>query len=65
LEHKAKAVLLGGASKLRAVYQLMLARESGDWKGTTDQARKLGLGESVVAVDYWQAMQWVRQLNAV
>lgn len=65
LEHETKAVLLGGASKLRPVYQLMLARESGDWKGTTDQAQKLGLSESEVAEDYWQAMQWVRQLNAV
>jgi EAL and modified HD-GYP domain-containing signal transduction protein len=65
VDHETKAVLLGGASKLRPVYQLMLARESGDWQGTADNAQKLGLSESEVAEAYWQAMQWVRQLAAV
>jgi EAL and modified HD-GYP domain-containing signal transduction protein len=60
-----KAVLLGGASRLRPLYQLMLARESGDWQGTTEHAKKLGLTDSEVAEAYWQAMQWVRQLNSV
>lgn len=64
LEHETKAVLLGGASKLQPVYQLMLARESGDWKGTAEHAQRLGLSDSDVAEAYWQAMQWVRQLNA-
>jgi len=64
LEHETKAVLLGGASKLRPLYQLMLARESGDWKGTADHANQLGLSESDVAQAYWQAMQWARQVNA-
>jgi c-di-GMP-related signal transduction protein len=65
VDHETKAVLLGGASKLRPMYQLMLARESGDWQGTTEQAQKLGLADSDVAEAYWQAMQWVRQLSAV
>ncbi len=60
-----KAVLLGGPSRLRPLYELMLARESGDWQGTTRQAKKLGLIESEVAEAYWHAMQWVRQLNSV
>ena len=65
VDHETKAVLLGGASKLRPMYQLMLALESGDWQGTTEQAQKLGLSDSDVAEAYWQAMQWVRQLNCV
>jgi c-di-GMP-related signal transduction protein len=64
LDYETKAILLGGDSKLRPVYQLMLARESGDWKSTADCARQLGLNESEVAEAYWQAMQWVRQINA-
>jgi len=60
-----KAVLLGGSSRLRPLYELMLARESGDWQGTAEHAKKLGLTESEVAQAYWHAMQWVRQLNSV
>ena len=65
IDHETKAVLLGGASKLRPIYQLMLARECGDWQGTAVQSEALGLNESDVAAAYWQAMQWVRQLNSV
>jgi c-di-GMP-related signal transduction protein len=65
VDHETKAVLLGGASKLRPIYQLMLARECGDWQGTAEHAQKLGLSESEVAEEYWQAMQWVRQLSSV
>jgi EAL and modified HD-GYP domain-containing signal transduction protein len=64
LDYETKAILLGGESKLRPLYQLMLSRESGDWKGTAQHARQLGLSESEVAEAYWQAMQWVRQINA-
>jgi c-di-GMP-related signal transduction protein len=65
VDHETKAVLLGGGGKLQPIYQLMLARESGDWQGTAEHAQKLGLGESEIAEAYWQAMQWVRQLTSV
>ena len=65
VDRETRAVLMGGASSLRPVYQLMLARESGDWKGTSDSSECLGLSESEVASAYWQAMQWVRHLNSV
>src|SRR5437764_11472174 len=32
LDQETKAVLLGGVGRLRPVYQLMLARESGEWE---------------------------------
>ena len=65
VDYETKAVLLGGASTLRPLYQLMLARECGDWQGTNDQAERLGLDESQVAAAYWEAVQWVRQVNSV
>jgi len=64
LDHETKAVLLGAPSKLRPLYDLMLARESGDWKATADCSHKLGLSESEVAQAFWQAMQWARQVSA-
>ena len=65
LEHETKAVLMGSPSKLTPVYHLMLAREAGDWEGTAERSRELGLSESEIAESYWQAMQWVRDVNAV
>ncbi len=34
VDHATKAVLLGATSQLRPLYDLMLARESGDWAAT-------------------------------
>jgi c-di-GMP-related signal transduction protein len=63
LDQETKAVLLGGTSYLRPLYQLMLAQESGDWQNTSELAKSLKLAESEVAEAYWQAMQWARQMN--
>src|SRR6266567_1611630 len=65
LDHETKAVLLGATSQLRPLYDLMLARESGDWTATGTCARQLGLSESEVAEAYWQAMQWTKQISSV
>jgi c-di-GMP-related signal transduction protein len=64
LDQETKAVLLGGASRLRPLYQLMLARESGEWQNTGELSHQLRLSESEVAEAYWQAMQWARIVNA-
>jgi len=64
LDQGTKAVLSGAASPLRPLYQLMLARESGEWQDTTHLTRTMRLSESEVAEVYWQAMQWARQVNA-
>jgi c-di-GMP-related signal transduction protein len=63
VDQETKSVLSGSASPLRPLYQLMLARESGEWDVMTALTRQLGLNESEVAEAYWQAMQWARQLN--
>lgn len=64
LDQETKSVLLGGASRLRPIYQLMLAQESGEWRITAQLAHELQLTESNVAEAYWQAMQWAREMTS-
>jgi EAL and modified HD-GYP domain-containing signal transduction protein len=64
IDQESKSVLLGGASRLRPFYQLMLAQESGEWKTASKLAAQLHLAESEVAECYWQAMQWARQVSS-
>jgi c-di-GMP-related signal transduction protein len=64
VDHPTKDALLGGTGRLRPIYQLMLARESGQWQDSAQFAQQLHLSESEVAEAYWQAMQWARQVSA-
>jgi EAL and modified HD-GYP domain-containing signal transduction protein len=64
IDQETKAVLLGGASRLRPFYQLMLAQESGEWQTAADLTAQLHLQESDVADCHWQAMEWARQVNS-
>jgi EAL and modified HD-GYP domain-containing signal transduction protein len=63
IDQETKAVLLGGASRLRPLYQLMLARECGEWQSSAELSRLLHLSESEVAGAYWDAMQWAKQVS--
>jgi c-di-GMP-related signal transduction protein len=64
IDQETKSALLGGASRLRPFYQLMLAQESGEWKTAAELISQLHLNESDVAECYWQAMQWARQVSS-
>jgi c-di-GMP-related signal transduction protein len=64
LDHETKAVLLGQASVLRPVYQLMLAHESGEWEAVGQLCESLHLESEEVAGFYWQAQQWAREVSA-
>jgi len=64
LDQEVKAVLLGGNSRLRPFYRLMLAQESGEWKEAEELAKQLDLGETEAADKYWEAVQWARQVTA-
>ena len=64
LDHEAKAVLLGQASTLRPVYQLMLAHESGEWEPASQLSQQLGLDSDEIGGFYWQAQQWAREVTA-
>lgn len=64
IDQETKAALLGGASRLRVFYQLMLAQESGEWKTAADLTTQLHLTEKDVAQAHWQAMQWAREVSS-
>ena len=64
VDHETKAVLLGASSKLRPLYDLMIARECGDWATIKSCSTQLRINESDVAKAYWDAMQWARQIRA-
>jgi EAL and modified HD-GYP domain-containing signal transduction protein len=61
VDQETKEVLLGRDGRLRPLYQLMLAQESGDWQTSAELARSLHLSECDIAEIYWQAMQWARR----
>ena len=63
LDQETNAVLLGGASRLRPLYQLMLAQESGEWPAAAELASHLHLDENEVAECYWEAMRWAREVS--
>ena len=62
LTQDCRAVLLGGESRLRPIYQVMLAQESGDWKNLSALTAEYGLDEISLAKDHWNAMQWAQEL---
>jgi c-di-GMP-related signal transduction protein len=64
IDQETKALLLGGTGRLRPLYQLMLARESGDWQNAAELSKSLHLSDGEVAEAYWSAMQWARQVSA-
>ncbi len=64
LDQETRAVLLGGAGHLRPLYQLMLARESGEWEQAVKLADALQVSEAEVAEAYWQAMHWARDVSS-
>ncbi len=64
IDQECKSALLGGASRLRSFYQLMMAQESGEWKAVSDLSTQLHLSESDVCESYWQALEWARQVSA-
>jgi len=64
VDQETKSLLLGGASRLRPFYQLVLAQESGEWQSVSRLAAELHLSEKEVAECHWQAMQWAQQVNS-
>jgi c-di-GMP-related signal transduction protein len=64
VDQETTRVLLGGESRLRVFYQLMLAQESGDWQESSRLASQLRLSDDEVAGKYWEAVQWAQQVSA-
>lgn len=63
LDSATKSVLLGQPSPLRRVYQLILAHESGEWAAASALSDTLRLDPGQVALHYWQAQQWAREIS--
>jgi c-di-GMP-related signal transduction protein len=63
LDREIKAALSGKPSKLRPLYQLMLAQESGEWQQSSALAKQLYVSDEEVAAQWWQAMQWAQQVT--
>ena len=65
VDQETKALLLTGTGRLRPLYQLMVAREAGEWQtAALELAGQLHLSESEVAEAYWHAMEWARAVSA-
>jgi c-di-GMP-related signal transduction protein len=63
VDQETKVVLLTGTGRLKSLYQLMMARESGEWQNLRDLAREMQISESAIAEDYWHAMEWARGVS--
>src|SRR5262249_57622500 len=63
VDQESKAVLLGGASRLRPFYQLMLAQQPAEWQTCSELAQQLHLAESHVTEMYWSPPQWSPQVT--
>jgi len=68
LDPDTKAELLGAKTGNKAalspVYDLMVAREGGDWEGVTAQAKKLNLSLPFVNRAYNEAMSWAHAVTS-
>lgn len=63
VDHETRAILLGGPSRLRTFYQLMLAQESGEWQASSELAQQLKLNDAEVDEKYWEAVQWAQEVS--
>jgi EAL and modified HD-GYP domain-containing signal transduction protein len=63
VENEIKAALLGQPSKLRPLYQLMLAQESGEWEQSKELAKQMKCTDEEVSEKWWQAMQWAQNVT--
>jgi len=59
-----KSTLLGHATRLRPLYQMMLAQESGEWEQSAALAKQLKLDDEMVSQRYWEAMRWARDVSS-
>jgi len=64
VDRETKAALLGQPSRLRPLYQLMLAQESGEWEQVSTLAQQLRLSDKEAGTNWWQAMQWAQEVTS-
>ncbi|MBZ5654108.1 MAG: HDOD domain-containing protein [Acidobacteriia bacterium] len=54
----------GGKTTLSPIYDLMMAREAGDWEAVAKRGKELGLSIIFVNKTYNEAMHWARQITS-
>jgi c-di-GMP-related signal transduction protein len=68
LDNDTKAQLLGGrtgrTTPLSNVYDLMVAREAGDWERVTNLGKQLNLSLYFMDKTYNEAMSWAHQITS-
>ena len=68
LDADTKAQLVGGKTRaktpLSAIYDLMVAREAGDWESVTALGKRLNLSLCFMAETYNEAMRWAHQVTS-
>jgi hypothetical protein len=68
LNSETKAQLLcgktGGKTILSPVYDLMVAREAGDWEAVVKLGKQLDLSLFFINKIYTEAMNWARQITS-
>jgi EAL and modified HD-GYP domain-containing signal transduction protein len=62
LERETKAALLGQESRLRPLYRLMLAMESGEWKQAAQISAQTGIPDEKSAALWWSALDWAQKV---
>jgi c-di-GMP-related signal transduction protein len=63
LDAEIQAVLLGNASRLTPVYEVMLALEAGDGDRVSELAKKIAVSEQNLEQKYWEATRWAWQIT--
>ncbi len=64
LDREIKATLLGMPSRLRPLYDLMLAQENADWPKCSEIADRFHIPEQEIADAYLQSVHWAREVTA-
>jgi c-di-GMP-related signal transduction protein len=65
LPAEAREALLGGANRLRDIYDLVVAYEGGDWAAASSYIDELRLDEKLMPVVYFEALDWVGRILAL
>ncbi len=64
VDREIKAALLGMPSRLRPLYDLMLAQENGDWGKCAEIADRFHIPEQEIAEAYLKSIRWAREVVA-
>jgi EAL and modified HD-GYP domain-containing signal transduction protein len=62
IDREIKAALLGAPSRLRPLYELVLAHESANWAKCGEIANRFHIPEQKIAEAYLESVKWAREV---